>query len=190
MAYGLPVEGEEGPFAGADLVEATTCGPDEAVGEVRQRLVDEGAEQVVVVNDHDVVLGLVPRPDLERSAPEEVVANVMKLSPTTVRPSVLSSSLADADSPVLVTDSAGRLMGVAKAPTASESGAEAEMDQLQGTFLEIAHAVEEHFDGEDPSEVQVRSFLYERLVSEGRSPEEAEAYLSAMDESSGKADPS
>jgi hypothetical protein len=114
----------------------------------------------------------------------------MTLSPTTVRPSVLSSSLADADSPVLVTDSEGRLMGEMKAHSASGSEVESEMDQLQGTFLEIAHTVEEHFEGEDPSEVQVRSFLYERLLTEGRTPEEAEAYLSAMDEFFGEAGPS
>ncbi len=190
MAYGLPVEGEEGPFAGSDLDEATTCGPDETVEEVRQRLVDVGAERAVVVNDHNAVLGLVQRPDLERSTPDDVVARVMTLSPTTVRPSVLSSSLADADSPVLVTDSEGRLMGEMKAHSASGSEVESEMDQLQGTFLEIAHTVEEHFEGEDPSEVQVRSFLYERLVTEGRTPEEAEAYLSAMDEFFGEAGPS
>jgi predicted transcriptional regulator len=182
MAFGLPVEGDEGPFAGDASAEVMTCGPDERVGDVLHRLLDEDSEQAVVVNEHDVVLGVVEAATSQPS-PEESVATVMRLSPTTVRPSVLSSSLADAESPVIVTDSEGRLMGVVKPEPAPESESASEMQRLQSTFLEIAHAVEEHFDG-DPSEEEVRAFLHERLVAEGRTPEEAEAYLSAMERSS------
>lgn len=180
MAFGLPVEGDEGPFAGDALAEVTTCGPDERVGDVLGRVVEEGGENAVVVNEHGVVLGLVEPSGSEPSS-HDTAATVMGLSPTTVRPSVLLSSLREGDSPVIVTNSEGVLMGVVKPATTPGEGPESEMQQLQSTFLEIAHAVEEHFDG-DPSEEEVRLFLHQRLVAEGRTAEDAEAYLSAMDE--------
>ena len=183
MAFGLPVEGDEGPFAGDALAEVTTCGPDERIGDVLGRLIDGDSEHAVVVNEHGVVLGLVEPSDSEPS-PDATAATVMTLSPTTVRPSALLSSLGEADSPVIVTNSEGTLMGVVTPASTSGSASQSEMQQLQSTFLEIAHAVEEHFDG-DPTEEEVRSFLHDRLVAEGRTSEEAETYLSAMDEPPG-----
>ena len=183
MAFGLPVEGDEGPFAGDALAEVTTCGPDERVGDVLGRVIGEDNEHAVVVNEHGVVLGLV-EPSGAQPSPDDTAASVMRLSPTTVRPSVLLSSVSEGDSPVIVSNSEGVLMGVVKPASTPGSGSQSEMQQLQSTFLEIAHAVEEHFDY-DPSEEEVRSFLHERLVAEGRTPEEAEAYLSAMDEPPG-----
>lgn len=185
MAFGLPVEGDEGPFAGDDVVEVATCGPDERVEEVRRRVADHGGDLVVVVNEHDIVLGSVEGADLDQAEAGAAVATVMRLSPTTVRPSVPSASLAEGDAPALVTDSAGKLLGVVEPRSASESSPDSEMDQLQATFLEIAHAVEEHFQGKDPSEEEVRSFLHQRLVAQGRTSEEADAYLAGMDRSSG-----
>ncbi len=184
MAFGLPVEGEEGPFAGAELDEANTCGPDERIEEVRRRLGDGINDSLVVVNQHAVVLGSVEPGDLEEAAPDDAVATIMRLSPTTVRPSVLASSSAERTPPVIVTDSDGVLLGLASPHSAAEATPDSEMDQLQVTFLEIAHAVEEHFEGEDPSEDDVRAFLHQRLVAEGKTSEEAEAYLTAMDRSS------
>ena len=183
MAFGLPVEGDEGPFAGDALAEVTTCGPDERVGDVLRSVIEEDSGHAVVVNEHGVVLGLV-EPSGPEPSPDETAATVMTLSPATVRPSVLLSSLPEGDSPAIVTDSAGKLMGVVKPASTPGSPPPSEMQQLQSTVLEIAHAVEEHFD-HDPSEEEVRSFLHERLVAEGRTPEEAEAYLSAMDERPG-----
>lgn len=188
MAFGLPVEGEEGPFAGDALVAVATCGPDDKVNEALARLLDDGGDRSVVVNERDVVLGLAERGDLEQSDPQAIVATVMGLSPTTVRPSVLVSSVAHGESPAIVTDPQGMLLGVVEVHPASEAATASEMDQLQSTFLGIAHAVEEHFDGEDPSEEQIRSFLHDRLVADGRTPEEAEAYLAAMDESAEEID--
>lgn len=183
MAFGLPVEGDEGPFAGDALAQVTTCGPDEPVGDVLRRIIDEDSEWAVVVNEHGIVLGLVEPSGSEPSA-DGTAATAMSLSPATVRPSVLLSSLREGDVPVIVTDSQGTLMGVVKPSSTPGSVPPSDMEQLQSTFLEIAHAVEEHFDG-DPSEEQVRSFLHDRLVAEGQTPEEAEAYLSAMDEPPG-----
>lgn len=183
MAFGLPVEGDDGPFAGSSLSEAARCGPDERSGEVADRMDEEGDKQAVVVNEHDVVLGLVERSALKGSAPERPVAEVMTLSPSTVRPSVLLSSLADGDAPVLVTNSDGMLLGVVQPRTSCDSGEGAEMQELQGTFLDIAHAVEEHFSEDDPSEEEVFAFLRDRLVAGGRTPEEADAYLATMNRS-------
>lgn len=183
MAFGLPVEGDEGPFAGDVLAEVATCGPDEMVEDVLGRLAGDGTEQAVVVNDHGVVLGLLQGATSE-PAPDETVAMVMTLSPTTVRPSVLSSSLADADAPVLVTNSEGKLMGAVEPRSPGQAETDPELEELQSSFLEVAHAVADHFGDEDPSEEQLRSFLHDRLVAEGRTSEEADAYLAEMDQSS------
>lgn len=188
MAFGLPTEGEDGPFAGERLTEADTAGPDDTVAMVLDRSDDEASGPVVVVNEGGIVLGAVERDQLSGAGGETTMASIMELLPSTVRPSVELSSLADADEAVLITTSAGVLLGLAMPGPASgaghgDHGDEQEMDELQGTFLEIAHAVEEHFGGQDPSEEQVREFLRDRLVSEGRTPEEAEAELEAMDRS-------
>lgn len=182
MAYGLPVEGEEGPFAGGALAEAAMCGPDDEASAVAERLQAMGAARSVVVNEERVVLGLVGLAALKGADQRAAVASLMAVIPSTVRPSVPLSSLAGADEPVLVTDSAGTLLGeVEPEPEpGGDTGEEAGMEQLQGTFLEIVHAAEEHFGGREPSEEEMRSFLHQRLVGEGRSAEEADAYLEAM----------
>ncbi len=191
MAFGLAVEGEEGPFAGGAVVETATCGPDEAASAVVSRLHEAGVERSVVVNEQQVVLGLVGLQALQEAGDDVIEASVMAVIPSTVRPSVALSSLAGADEAVLVTDSAGRLLGVVEPGSASgstggreedaSSAEEAGMDALQGEFLDIVHAAEEHFGGRDPSEEEMQSFLHQRLVAEGRSPEDADAYLQAMD---------
>lgn len=56
-----------------------------------------------------------------------------------------------------------------------------EMQALHGEFLEIALAVQERFGvGVEPSEEELKDFLRERLIDEGRSPEEADAFLAQM----------
>ncbi|HWH33937.1 MAG TPA: hypothetical protein VNT56_01300 [Acidimicrobiales bacterium] len=194
MAFGLPTEGEGGPFAGEGLAAADTAGPDDTVAALGERSGGGSAGPVVVVNEGGVVLGAVGVEQLAGAGSDATLASIMELLPSTVRPSVELSGLEEAEEAVLVTTSAGVLLGVVRPGTAGgggEGGGEdeggeeddQEMDELQGTFLEIAHAVEEHFEGEDPSEEQVRAFLRDRLVAEGRTPEEADAYLAAMDSS-------
>jgi hypothetical protein len=55
------------------------------------------------------------------------------------------------------------------------------MQQLHHEFIEIALAIQERFgaDGE-PSEEQIRGFLRERMIGEGKTPEEADAFLAEM----------
>ena len=186
MAFGLPVEGEEGPFAGDALVDVTTCGPDEPAAEVSRRLVETSTDRAVVVNDDGIVLGLAEQQVLTDAGPGPRVAAVMTLSPTTVRPSVPLSELGG-DEPVLITDSDGRLLGTAPGRGSADvdhgdhEADDPELQRLQGAFLDVVSAVEEHFEGRDPTEAEVRSFLRDRLVAEGSSPEEAERFLEEMD---------
>ena len=56
-----------------------------------------------------------------------------------------------------------------------------EMQFIHHEFIEIALAVQERFGvGVQPSEEEIRGFLRERLISEGRSPEEADKFLADM----------
>lgn len=52
-----------------------------------------------------------------------------------------------------------------------------EHQRLQSTFLEAVFAVQEHFGDREASDDEVRAFLRDRLIAEGKSPEEAERYL-------------
>ena len=61
----------------------------------------------------------------------------------------------------------------------------AEHQRLQGEFLSVLFAVQEHFGDREPSDAEVRSFLHDRLVSEGKSPEEADEFLARMDREGG-----
>jgi rhodanese-related sulfurtransferase len=65
---------------------------------------------------------------------------------------------------------------IAQPPLPSE-----EMQQLHHEFIEIALAIQERFgaDGE-PSEEQIRGFLRERMIGEGKTPEEADTFLAEM----------
>jgi rhodanese-related sulfurtransferase len=56
-----------------------------------------------------------------------------------------------------------------------------EMQYIHHQFIEIALAVQERFGVDaQPSEEEIRGFLRERLISEGRTPEEADTFLAEM----------
>lgn len=57
-----------------------------------------------------------------------------------------------------------------------------EMRQLQDDLLGLIFAVSERFGEREPSEGELRAFLRERMIAEGRTPEEADAVLARMDE--------
>lgn len=179
MAFGLPVEGEEGPFAGDVAVPAaSTCTPDEPAAEAGRRL--GGADRVLVLGPGDVVLGLAHRTALQ-AAVDETVGEVMEVVPTTIRPSVVASSLADADEPVVVTTAAGTLVGVVQPEDEGAHGVD-DGDGVAAAVVETAQAVQEHFGDRQPSEEEVGEFLRDRLVAEGRSPEEADRILQGADD--------
>ena len=62
------------------------------------------------------------------------------------------------------------------------SGMSAEdMQRLQQDFIEISLAIQERVgEGVEPTEEQIREFLRERLINEGRTPEEADDFLDRM----------
>ncbi|MDP9019688.1 MAG: hypothetical protein M3N25_02610 [Actinomycetota bacterium] len=180
MAFGLPVEGEEGPFAGDVAVSAPTCSPDEPAAAVGRRLAEHGADRVLVLGAADVVLGLARRTALE-GVGEETVAEVMEVVPSTIRPSVVASSLTDAEEPVVVTTAAGTLVGVVEPGDEGAHGAH-DGEGVAAAVVETARAVEDHFGDRQPSEEEVGEFLRERLVAEGRSPEEADRILQGVED--------
>jgi rhodanese-related sulfurtransferase len=57
--------------------------------------------------------------------------------------------------------------------------------RLQNELLSVLFAVQERFGDRAPSDDEVRGFLRERLIDEGRSPEEADEFLARMDEEGG-----
>ncbi len=63
-----------------------------------------------------------------------------------------------------------------------------DMQALHNEFIEIALAVQERFGvGTEPSEDEIKAFLRERMIDEGRTQEEADAVLARMDQ--GEAEP-
>lgn len=56
------------------------------------------------------------------------------------------------------------------------------MIELQEGFLDVVFAAQERFGDRQPSDEEMRGFLHERLVSEGRSAEEADEFLARMGE--------
>ncbi len=54
--------------------------------------------------------------------------------------------------------------------------------RLQEEFLSVLFAVQDHFGDREPSDEEIRSFLRQRLIDEGRSPEEADEFLARMDD--------
>ena len=58
-----------------------------------------------------------------------------------------------------------------------------QMRALHNEFLDVALAVQERFGvGVRPSEEELKAFLRERLIGEGRTPEEADAFLAELNE--------
>ena len=56
-----------------------------------------------------------------------------------------------------------------------------DMQALHDEFIEIAMALEERFGaGVQPSEEQIREFLRDRMISQGKTPEEADAFLAEL----------
>ena len=97
----------------------------------------------------------------------------------------------------LVTDSDGRLLGRATVEAAGHDheghdheGCDHEGHDHEGTvdlegyeeeLTAVLAAAEERFGEEEPSAEELRAFLHERLVAEGRSAEEADGYLNGLE---------
>ena len=53
--------------------------------------------------------------------------------------------------------------------------------RLQDELLGVLMAVQAHFGDTEPTDEDVRAFLRQRLVDQGRSPEEADEFMAALD---------
>ena len=119
MAAGLPTEGSNAERSrAADVVsrDAPTCRLDESIERVRERVRSAGWNACVVVNEEQVVLGLLREAELESEDGQPVEA-VMRPGPSTFRPDVpieeIAAFMVDHDIPTSpITTSDGRLVGL------------------------------------------------------------------------------
>jgi len=119
MAAGLPTEGTNAarPRAGAVArKDVPTCGLKERLGDVRDRVREQGWDAAVVVNEERVVLGLLRSKELDRD-PDLLIEKAMRPGPSTFRPYVAIEEMARfmldhelESSPVTTSD--GRLVGL------------------------------------------------------------------------------
>jgi CBS domain-containing protein len=128
LAFGLPSEGRDadtprvGQIARRDV---PTCSLHERLGAIRDRIVEAGWDECLVVNDQRVVLGRVRGSALE--APAETTAEaVMEPGPTTTRPDELLAQLVPRlrdkhVDRIIVTTPDGRLVGIAERGTAERA---------------------------------------------------------------------
>ena len=182
MAYGLAVEGEDGPFAGDELSVVATCAAGDTVGVARAVLEESGSDFLVVVGS-GLAVGLVREDDLSSAGDDDPVLDVMQPVPSTVRPSVTLASLDESKGgPVLVTTSEGRLLGQVLTGDDEESGHHFDGlgEEMESELMAVLGAVQEHFGDREPSEDELHAFLRQRLVDEGHSPEEADRFLTEM----------
>jgi CBS domain-containing protein len=119
QAAGLPTEGTNAgkPRAGSlARKDVPTCTVDERLGAVRERVRRAGWDAAVVVNQRNVVFGLLRAGELDQDG-DLAVAQVMRPAPSTYRPYVLAEEMAHemverdrGSSPI--TSSDGRLVGL------------------------------------------------------------------------------
>jgi rhodanese-related sulfurtransferase/CBS domain-containing protein len=116
LSYGLPHEGSA-TLAG-DLIhrDVPTCDLGDRIASVREKLTGQPWNLCVVVDDDQLVQGVVRRDALD-GPPHTSVEQVMQFGPTTVRPSEDVDALAERMrqahvGAVLVTRSDGRLLGL------------------------------------------------------------------------------
>jgi CBS domain-containing protein len=127
FAAGLAREGAEAHTPRvADIAQrdVPTCGIDERIGAVRDRMRERGWDVCVVANDHRAVLGLVQAAMLDAD-PDTPVEQVMRTNPITFRPNVRIGQLpeyltAQRTSLAIVTTSDGVLVGLLR--LAAEQG--------------------------------------------------------------------
>lgn len=186
MAYGLPVEGNDGPFLGEQLFEVDTCDARATVGDAR-RLLDSSDDTLVVLAEGGLAVGEVEGSMLDGHDDGDLLLDVMDPVPTTVRPSVTVAALAEGGGGQrLVTTSDGRLLGVASVEAADHDHDHYHDhdhdhdDAYDRELADVMGAIEERFGDEAPSEADLRAFLHERLVAEGKSVEEADRFLDEL----------
>jgi predicted transcriptional regulator len=119
MAAGLPTEGTNAklPRAGSTArKDVPTCGLEERLADVRERVKAQGWDAVVVVNPERVVLGLLRSAELAKDA-NLLIERAMRPGPSTFRPYVSLHEMAHfmiehklENAPITTSD--GRLVGL------------------------------------------------------------------------------
>lgn len=201
MAYGLRVEGAEGPFLGQVLAPVTTCDVALTAGDARRLLASTGTDSLVVLAGDGLAVGEVDAGALADAAEGDRLLDVMDPVPTTVRPSVTVAALAEGGGGRrLVTTSDGRLLGQAEVEGDDHAGhdhsghdhaghhhehagadGDTDIEAFEEELTRVMAAVEERFGERDPTEAELRSFLRDRLVSEGRTAEDADRFLDELE---------
>ncbi|HEX2272635.1 MAG TPA: hypothetical protein VHG90_02045 [Acidimicrobiales bacterium] len=184
MAYGLPVEGDDGPFVGEQVTPLPTCRPEQTVADARALLEGSDADEVVVVAGEALAIGLVDADRLEGAADDTGLLEVMAVVPGSIRPSVTAASLAEREADrALVTTSDGRLLGVVQAGAGdgAHDHHRAEEEQLEQELAALMEAASERFGDREPTTEELHEFLRDRLVEEGRSPEEADRIMADLE---------
>ena len=122
LSFGLAVEGEELSELLIENIErrVPACRDNDSVKMARKTAAEMGFNTCAVVNEQNVVLGLIGTDGSQSGNAESPVSDVMKLGPKTLRP---GSSVKEATKvaqknswpEILVTSSDGKLMGIFKA---------------------------------------------------------------------------
>ena len=121
LAHNLPVEGKRADVPTAGRVardDVVTCGLEERVGAVRERILASGYGFGLVTSSGRVVLGRLRRSALDCD-PGLRAEEAMEAGPSTVRPDTAAATLATRLTErelhfAIVTDPEGRLIGVAR----------------------------------------------------------------------------
>jgi CBS domain-containing protein len=115
---GLPREGRLAAVPrAADVArrDIATCGPDETIGRVHERVHAAGLDRAVVVNEQRIVLGVLDRLALT-AGPETRAEDVMDAGPLTYRPDTLLTEVIEymqsGLAALLVTTCDGELVGL------------------------------------------------------------------------------
>jgi hypothetical protein len=198
MAHGLPVEGDDGPFVGERVSPVTTCAVTGTVGEARA-LLDRAAGGVVAVLAGDgCVVGELDAGMIAGTGDEGPVFEVMAPVPATIRPSVTVESVAGAGGGRrLVTTPDGRLLGEVSIDARHDDDHDhddhdhdhddhepdhdhVDMERYERELTEVLEALGERFGDRGPSDEELRAFLHDRLVAEGRSAADADRFLDEL----------
>ncbi|MDQ6613872.1 MAG: hypothetical protein M3083_03770 [Actinomycetota bacterium] len=196
MAYGLAVEGDDGPFLGERVAAVPTCAATGSVADAREVMDRSGAE-VVVVHGGGLAVGEVDGEALAGKSDDVPLLEVLRPVPGTVRPSVTVASVAEAGAGRrLVTTADGRLLGQATVAAADHDDdhdheshdheghdhgeVPLDMGRYELELTEVMKAVGERFGDREPPADELRAFLHDRLVAEGRSVEEADRFLDGL----------
>jgi len=205
MAYGLPVEGDDGPFVGQAVTDAVIVDVGATVGEARRRLRGTSGEVLIVTHGRGLVVGEVDGEALAGSDDGDPLLEVMRPVPSTVRPSATVASLAGSSRErVVVTTSDGYLVGQAVLQPDQhdqhdhddhdhdhdhdddpdddhDAALSGRLRLVERELDEVMEAVAAHFGDREPPEEELRNFLRDRLVAEGRSVEEADQFMAELD---------